>query len=79
MNRGQQSRHKVDGPRIRDIRDRAGITLSRLARDLGTDPTHLSRIERGLGQPGIALRNRIAVALGVTVEAIMDNSRRDAA
>lgn len=65
-----QSQFVTDGPKIRIMRDRAGYTLSRFARELGTDVSYLSRIERGLQQPGIELRNRIADKLGVTVDDI---------
>lgn len=60
----------VDGPKIRDLRDRAGLSLSAFARDLDTDTSHLSRIERKLGQPSVALRNRIAARLGVSLDEI---------
>ncbi len=65
-----QSQFVTNGPAIRILRDRAGYTLSAFADILGTDRSYLSRIERGLQQPGIALRNRIAKELGVTVDDI---------
>ncbi|GGM52853.1 hypothetical protein GCM10007977_063040 [Dactylosporangium sucinum] len=52
------------------MRDRAGLSLTAFARDLETDVSHLSRIERGTGQPGVALRNRIAARLGVSLDEI---------
>jgi transcriptional regulator with XRE-family HTH domain len=69
--RGRQSARKVDGAKVRKLREDAGITLSRFARDLGTDPTHLSRIERDLGQPGLALRKQIAEKLGVAIDELL--------
>jgi transcriptional regulator with XRE-family HTH domain len=65
-----RSVYVVDGPKIRRMRDRAGFSLSQFAHALGTDISHLSRIERGRGQPGVDLRNRMATVLGVTVEEI---------
>jgi transcriptional regulator with XRE-family HTH domain len=52
------------------MRDRAGYTLTRFAAELGVNVTYLSRIERGLQQPGIVLRNRIAAKLGVDLDDI---------
>jgi transcriptional regulator with XRE-family HTH domain len=60
----------VDGPKVRLIRDRAGLTLRQFARDVITDATHLSRVERGLAQPSASLRNRIAARLGVSIDDI---------
>lgn len=67
----RQSALVTDGPAIRAMRDRAGYTLRRFAAELGVDVGHLGRVERGERQPGIALRNRIAAALGVDLEAIV--------
>jgi transcriptional regulator with XRE-family HTH domain len=61
---------EVDGHKIRELRDRAGLTLTAFARELETDTSHLSRIERKLGQPSIALRARIAARLGVSLDEI---------
>jgi transcriptional regulator with XRE-family HTH domain len=61
---------QVDGDKIRELRDRAGLTLTAFARDVGTDVSHLSRIERGAGGPSNALRNRIAARLGVSIDDI---------
>lgn len=36
----------------RALREAAGISLRELARELGVDPTTLSRWERGLARPG---------------------------
>jgi transcriptional regulator with XRE-family HTH domain len=68
---GRQSARRVDGPRIRELREDAGVTLSRFARSINTNPTHLSRIERGLGQPGVELRVAIAAKLGVGLDEIL--------
>lgn len=39
------------GSLLRKAREGAGLTLRELARRTGLDPTHLSRIERGLTRP----------------------------
>lgn len=60
----------VDGAKIRHMRDRAGWSLSAFAKELDTDISHLSRIERGKGQPSARLRNRIAEVLAVSLDEI---------
>jgi transcriptional regulator with XRE-family HTH domain len=69
-----QSVLKVDGSKVRELRDRAGLTQKEFAAALSTDPAHLSRIERGLGQPSIKLRSRILARLGVAVDAILQTT-----
>lgn len=56
------------GERIREERTAAGLTLWALAETLGTDPTNLSRIERGHRRIDSLLLYRISQALGVAVE-----------
>lgn len=70
MAKAHHSIYVVDGPKIRQLRDRAGWSLNRFAKALGTDTTHMSRIERGKGQPSPELRNRIANLLRVEIEEI---------
>lgn len=57
----------TDGPAIRAIREQAGYGLREFATRIGSEASHLSRIERGRIQPHAKLRNRIAIGLGVTV------------
>lgn len=45
------------------IRLRKGVSLRSVAREVGLDPTHLSRIERGDSQPTVNVLYRLAVAL----------------
>ena len=45
-----------------------GMTQELLAREAGTDPKYLNGILRGKKQPGRELSQRIARALGTTVE-----------
>jgi len=65
-----QSQYATEGAAVRDLRDRAGYSLRGLARELGVSAPHLSRIERGLRQPGNALRKRIELKFGVPLERI---------
>jgi transcriptional regulator with XRE-family HTH domain len=50
-------------PRLRAVREAKGLSLREAARRAQTDPTHLSRIERGLRQPTIPLLLRLSRAL----------------
>jgi transcriptional regulator with XRE-family HTH domain len=48
------------GQLLRELRQSRGETLRGAARDLGVDPSYLSRIERGAQDPSSALRRRAA-------------------
>jgi transcriptional regulator with XRE-family HTH domain len=48
-------------------------SYSQLARDVGTYPGNISKIEKGEHMPGAALLSRIAEALGVTVDTLLRN------
>jgi transcriptional regulator with XRE-family HTH domain len=50
-------------PRLRAVREAKGLTLREVARRVGTDPTNLSRIERGLRRPTVPLLLRLSRAL----------------
>lgn len=56
--------------RIRDIREDLGWTQEDLADRAGLPRQHLSDIERGVMRPRIDTAQKIAVALGVTVDEI---------
>lgn len=55
------------GQVIRALRIERGFTLERIALDVGTDASNLSRIERGLQQPTEEALKAIALVLGSTV------------
>ncbi len=65
-----QSSLVTNGATVRELRDRAGYTVRGFAALLGVHYTHLSKVELGDRQPGVKLRNRIADALSVPIEAI---------
>lgn len=58
------------GQVIRALRMERGFTLEQVALEIGTDPSNLSRIERGVQQPASKSLRMIAVALGTTVSAL---------
>jgi transcriptional regulator with XRE-family HTH domain len=48
-------------------------SYSDIARQVGTFPANISKIEKGEHMPGAALLSRIAEALGVTVDHLLRN------
>ncbi|NNM79469.1 MAG: helix-turn-helix transcriptional regulator [Gallionella sp.] len=58
------------GQVIRALRQERKATLEQLAHEIGTDPSNLSRIERGVQQPAAQSLKMIAAALGTTVAAL---------
>lgn len=53
---------------IRRIRVMGGLSQESLAVDAGIDRTYVSRLERGLENPTVAVLERMAVALSVHIE-----------
>jgi transcriptional regulator with XRE-family HTH domain len=51
-----------------DIRKKARVTQTELAKRIGSDKSYISRIENGLTIPSVATFHRIAAALGLSVE-----------
>lgn len=61
------------GPRIRQRRQAAGLTLTELARRAGTAKATLCNIELGRNKmPNALLLYRIATATGVRMEQLLD-------
>ncbi len=56
--------------RIRDIRERSGLSQAALARRLQISRSYLNRIENGKSNPSITMAVRIAKALNVTLNDI---------
>ena len=52
---------------VRKLRTEKGLTQSALARRVGLDPSQVSRLEKGRGNPRWGTAKRIAVGLGVTL------------
>jgi transcriptional regulator with XRE-family HTH domain len=59
------------GRRIREQRQRAGLTGQRLAEDAQISPGFLSEVERGLAEISVERLQRIAKVLGVEVGALL--------
>lgn len=56
---------------VRRIRVELGLSQERLGIDSGVDRSYVSRLERGLENPTIAMLDRIARALNVTVSDLL--------
>lgn len=67
---------KQFGHKLKTLRLQRGLSLRRLASDLGlATHSHLDRVERGLSQPSPALILRIAEYFGVTTDDLMQDER----
>ena len=58
------------GQIILDVRKQEHMTQSDLARQVGTDKTYISRIEKGVIEPGVGMFFRIVEALGLRVNIV---------
>lgn len=55
------------GPKVRELREAAGLSQEDLAHQAKISTSTLSRIERGTYQPRLDTLNKLAQALGVPV------------
>ncbi|MFZ5898000.1 MAG: helix-turn-helix transcriptional regulator [Bacillota bacterium] len=62
------------GCRIRATRERIGLTQLMLARKVGVDRSHISKIEAGETAGSVQLITRIAAVLGVKVSELIDEA-----
>ena len=58
------------GQVILDARKQEHMTQSDLAKKVGTDKTYISRIEKGVLEPGVGMFFRIIDALGLKVDIV---------
>ena len=56
------------GQIILETRKREKMTQQELAKRVGVDKSYISKIEKGVIEPGIAMFSHIASALGLSVE-----------
>ena len=52
---------------LRRLRVRRGLSQENLAVDAGVDRTYVSRLERGLENPTVAVLDRLAIALNARI------------
>lgn len=56
------------GPRLREEREKRGVSVRGLARDVGVSASMISQIETGKVQPSVSTLYAITTALGIAVE-----------
>src|SRR5690606_10331650 len=56
------------GRRLREEREKRGVSVRGLARDVGVSASMVSQIETGKSQPSVSTLYAITTVLGVTVE-----------
>ncbi|MCO5316188.1 MAG: helix-turn-helix domain-containing protein [Solirubrobacterales bacterium] len=59
------------GPRVRQLREDAGLSLRDLAERSGVSATTLSQVERGNSSPTLNVAERIASGLGLTLSKLL--------
>lgn len=64
--------------RLRDARERSGLSQADLARAAMMHPSYVSHLERGIRGPGPAALERLASALGITVTYLEQGERSPA-
>nr|WP_316628206.1 helix-turn-helix transcriptional regulator [uncultured Brevundimonas sp.] len=63
---------KIVGANIRRLRKERGLSQEALAGEAGLAMRHLGRIERGEGNPTVAVLGKLADVLGVHPSALYD-------
>ena len=67
------------GQRLRELREKADISLRELAKDVGISPPFLSDVELGRRYPSDEILGKLAKALKVSVDELKHLDTRDAA
>jgi transcriptional regulator with XRE-family HTH domain len=62
------------GTRLREERDKRGVSVRGLAREVGVSASMISQIETGKAQPSVSTLYAITSALGITVEDVFTPS-----
>ena len=65
--------------RMRTVRERLWVTQAELAARAGVTKATVSRLENGLQRPRISTVRKLAAALGVAPEEIVDRADEDSA
>src|SRR5258708_9813207 len=66
------------GSRVRDLRNRRGMTRKTLAHGSGVSERHLAQLESGEGNISILLLRRIATVLSISLEELFAPNKQDA-
>ena len=63
------------GERIRDVRERAGLSVEALAQTVGCSASDIEQVEEAFSDPPISVLADIAKALGVPLQALVSDER----
>lgn len=63
------------GDRVRKLRDNAGMTQFDLAAKAGVKPGTIHRLESNKGNSSLVSLHKIAVALGVTIDSLVNGQK----
>ena len=66
------------GQVIRDVRLQRGLSLRELARRIGLNPSHLSKIERGIANPSVGALWMVSDELGIPVANLFSRETTEA-
>ncbi len=72
----KQDRHIIIGKRIKEERKRLNLTQEEVAEKVGMDYKYLSAIERGASKPSLDIFLRIADALKVSYNDLLQESKK---
>lgn len=61
---------RLNGASVRAIREALGVRHGEFARRCDIDPGYLTKLEVGSRQPSVTVLRRIAMGLGVSIEAV---------
>lgn len=61
---------RLNGASVRAIREALGLRHGEFARRCDIDPGYLTKLEVGSRQPSAAVLKKIAMGLGVSIEAV---------
>ena len=59
------------GMKIRETREKLGMSLRKLAKEVGVSPSFISQVEQSKAQPSINSLQKIATVLGISVGNLM--------
>lgn len=59
------------GMRIRETREKAGLSLRKLAKEVGVSPSFISQVEQNKAQPSINSLQKISAVLGVSISILI--------
>jgi len=62
------------GENIRKARKGKGLTQRKLAEEVGSDPSYINRLEADKVNPSVAVLERIATALGCSLDSLVRGS-----